>query len=93
MSILLSFQRKKRAILESDFEKKICLQLSTNGRLRNGKKIALVEFCSIKNTEIPRSGAEKNFTQKIRFYTQKYQKNSMSKNGFKTRLTLLFKEL
>ena len=37
-------------------------------------------------------GFEK-FTHKKRFYTQKHQKNSMSKNGVKSRLTLLFKEL
>ena len=35
---ILCFSEKKRAILEGDFEKKICLQLSTSGKLRNGKQ-------------------------------------------------------
>ena len=33
------------------------------------------------------------FTHKKRFYTQKHQKKSISKNGVKSRLALLFKEL
>ena len=35
---ILCFSEKKRAIIEGDFEKNICLQLSTSDKLRNGKQ-------------------------------------------------------
>ena len=38
-------------------------------------------------------GGGKFVHQKKRFYTQKHQKNPMSKNGIKNRLALLFREL
>ena len=46
--IRFKFCRKKT--IEGDFENKIWLHLSTGGKLRRGKKIALSAFCPIKNT-------------------------------------------
>ena len=62
-------------------------------RLVNGEMVKKINWSHFAPSEIPGSGAEKNFTQKTSFYTQKHQKNSMSKNGVQSRLTLLFKEL
>ena len=82
---------RKKSILEGDF--------GVSGFLG----LISTVFCKQKNT---RHNKEQNgtfFLQKTkpflhsktskkvkRFYTQKHQKNSMSKNGVKSRLTLLF---